>query len=204
MEAAGGMEGRMSVEAVRKLRGSLREFQQEVRDSASAVVMPANPVWGACETVNAIAAFDTEEAARAYERLSRLPETVRTPDGITRTYRPDSLLYDYNPPHGEEAAHRVPWLVKMVPWVDYGDIRENPAPPVGPVPEMRTYDGPRYGRDYDVGYGGPYSDMNHVKPGEVPMVPTPEDAEREQRLRERLVGLVEELAVGGAGEEDKP
>jgi hypothetical protein len=108
-------------------------------------VLLANPVWGRSETMNWIALFDTEEAARSYELASRLLSAVTTPDGIHRQYRPDSLLYDYN-----QYGMR---LDPMFPWTKYDGVAKNPTPPSGAMPKMGLLARPRYGVDYDVGFG---------------------------------------------------
>src|SRR3972149_1986325 len=92
----------------------LFDFQQYLLSwlkNPSAWLLQANPVWGSTETVNRIAIFDTKEKAEEYVRASELnpeisTEDRRTPEGFVRTYRPDSLLWDYNP-----AAFMEPMIV---------------------------------------------------------------------------------------------
>jgi len=154
----------------------LHQFMEVLRDwvmNPRAWLLQANPVWGSTETVNRIAIFDTKEGAEAYIEASKLqktddPETNRTDDGYARTFRPDSLLWDYNP-----RAYEAPMVIPAVPWIYYGEILENPPPPQGPAPVIQNYrtDHPRYGQDYDVGLGGPYTGMNHRTPDRPPALP---------------------------------
>lgn len=144
----------------------------------------ANPVWGRYETVNRIALFDTKEAAEAYLRASALPpsedpDLYKTNDGYQRSFRPDSLLWDYNLNEGR--GHISPAL----PWHHFEGVTANPTPPAGPIlngpkewsprgiPNLSEFstDHPRYGRDYDQGFGGPHTNMNHVVPGAPPAGP---------------------------------
>ena len=137
-------------------------------------VLLANPVWGRTETRNMIALFDSKEAAQAYVDGSKLPEGIpdedrKTPDGIFRSFRPDSLLWDYNPEFSGESDIRP-----MLPWIGYDGLMSNPAAPSGSIPMVdgAKLDRPKYGRDYDVGYGGPRSDVDDVRP-EVGHVESP-------------------------------
>ena len=179
----------MSILEVLSVQNDLKSFIDRPR----AFVLMANPVWGSAETMNGIALFDSEEALLAYVEGSRLLESVTTADGIRRTFRPDSLLYDYNDPLQEWRGCINP----MVPWEVYDGLTQNPLPPFGPMPELRLLTHPRYGQDYDVGYGPPrvveevvaadgvvvvrtkesgYTDMD----GEVPTVPDPSKASQEK------------------------
>lgn len=167
----------------------LFDFQQQVMQdwvqNPRAWLLQANPVWGRWETVNRIALFDTKEQAESYIEASRLPEVDdpkkhTTKDGYVRTFRPDSLLWDYN------IEMTRPMVVGMVPWFDYFDVvNRNPVPPSGHVqggprewsphgipeiPEVKTHH-PKYGRDYDQGFGGPRTDMDHVVPQAPPISP---------------------------------
>jgi len=147
------------------------DFQQNVLlerlRSPMAWLLKANPVWGSYETVNRIALFDTLEQAEAYLQASKLPEPATpgsntTEDGYSRSFRPDSLLFDYNDEKGAR-----PMIVPAILWHDYQGVLQNPIPPSGPAPDIRTRDSshiPRYGKDYDQGFGGPYSNMNQVVP----------------------------------------
>lgn len=155
----------------------LFDFQENVLTdwmrSPRAWVLVANPVWGSTETENRIALFDTKELAEAYIKASELPKVAnpddnKTADGYWRTYRSDSLLFDYNP-----TAWRGPMVRPAIPWHDYnGDIctppvQRNPSPPSGPAPALHNRTSEhllRYGVDYDQGSGGPYSNMNGVVP----------------------------------------
>ena len=147
----------MSINDAREQRRYFLGLCAEAQRNPTAFVLCANPVWGSSETTNAIAIFDTFEALKAYVQASLLPEPVRTTDGIYRSFRPDSLLYDYNPElfdneHGSRSIAEI--KTAMVPWIEY-TAHENPVPPVGQVPEMRMLAHPRYGVDYDKGYGPP-------------------------------------------------
>lgn len=147
------------------------DFQQGVLldwlRNPRAWILQANPVWGRFETVNRIALFDTLQQAEAYLAASKLPEAAvpgvnTTADGYSRTYRPDSLLFDYN----GEAGGR-PMIIPAIPWHDYQGVLQNPLPPTGPVPDLKSRDSshlPKYGVDYDQGFGGPHSDKNGVVP----------------------------------------
>ena len=149
-------------------------FQEEVLidwiRAPRAWLLQANPVWGSWETVNWIAIFDTKEQAEAYRNASKLPEPLkpednRTEDGYFRTYRPDSLLFDYN--HDETR----PMIVAAVPWLRYDEVQRNPAPPTGPAPALNNRTSEhlkRYGVDFDRGSGGPYTNMDGVVPEPPP------------------------------------
>lgn len=147
----------------------LFNFQEVLKDwvrNPRAWLLQANPVWGSTETVNRIALFDTKEQAEAYVKASELPKSEdpdanKTDDGYWRTYRPDSLLFDYNP-----TAWDMSMIVPAIPWRDYAGVERNPLPPAGPPPQLkRTSEHiPRYGRDYDYGLGGPYSNQDHKLP----------------------------------------
>ena len=164
-------------------------FQEQVlRDwirNPRAWVLLANPVWGSSETVNRIALFDTKEEAEAYLEASKLPESedpeaYLTKDGYYRTFRPDSFLWDYNP-----SAHGRPMVIPMIPWQGYEGVQRNPPRPSGPIlngpkewsprgiPPLKNLatNHPRYGRDYDEGFGAPYSDMNGALPEPPPIPP---------------------------------
>lgn len=165
----------------------LIDFQLVLKEWISwprAWLLQANPVWGSYETVNRIALFDTKEMAAAYLEASKLPKVEdpkqhTTKDGYHRTFRPDSLLWDYN------LEDSRPMIVPAVPWYFYGSVTENPTPPSGPIsggprewsphgvpvlPELETHH-PRYGRDFDQGYGGPRTNMDGVVPQEPPIKP---------------------------------
>jgi hypothetical protein len=159
----------------------LFDFQVDVlRDwlrNPRAWLLRANPVWGSHETVNQIALFDTKEQAEAYVKASELPKPLnpddnRTDDGYWRTYRPDSLLFDYN-----AQAWDGPMVVPAIPWHDYDGVQKNRTPPTGPAPALNTRTSAhisRYGHDYDVGLGGPYSNENQ----RLPEPPLAEDKSR--------------------------
>jgi hypothetical protein len=133
-------------------------------------LLQANPVWGRFETVNRIALFDTKEQAEAYLEASKLPETKdpserTTEDKYVRSFRSDSLLFDYNLEAGGRSM-----IVPTLPWYDYEGVSQNPVPPSGPAPDLksRTTSHPKYGVDYDQGMGGPYSNMDRALPEPQP------------------------------------
>lgn len=155
----------MSVQELFDLQERLKTWLEPPR----AWVLLANPVWGSTETVNKIALFDTREQAEAYGRASELPKPAnpddhKTKDSYYRTFRPDSLLWDYNP-----TAHDGHMIQPAIPWFRYDGVIQNPVPPSGPVPDLSLYktEHVRYGVDYDRGLGGPYSNMDHATP-EIP------------------------------------
>lgn len=163
----------------------LSRFQKETladwcRNPRAWFIM-ANPVWGRSETVNRIAVFDTKEMAEAYLLASRLPESkdpeiYKTNDGYYRSFRPDSLLWDYNYYEFRQQVHPV------LPWEPLNDLKVNPTPPSGPIvngpkewsphgiPNLSDFstNHPQYGRDFDQGFGGPRTNMDGVVPGEPP------------------------------------
>jgi hypothetical protein len=151
----------------------LFDFQEHLKtwiENPRAWVLLANPVWGSAETVNRIALFDTREQAEAYGRASELPKPAypddhKTKDGYYRTFRPDSLLWDYNP-----TAYHGPMIQPATPWLRYDGVVRNPVPPSGAAPDLAPYktEHARYGVDYDRGLGGPYSNMDHAAPGAPP------------------------------------
>lgn len=135
-----------------------REELMEFMNNPRAWILMANPVWGRMETINNIALFDTIEQAMNYEKACRLPAPVSTPDGIMRSYRPDSLLYDYN---------TIFSFDPMRPWMVYLNVVENPTIPLGDLPPVEQWGQlthPRYGVHYDAGIGGPRTNMDHAVP----------------------------------------
>jgi hypothetical protein len=155
------------------------EFQKVLLQQASnplAWLLRANPVWGRYEDVNRIALFDTKEAAERYLEaavLPKLPEGAdrdiyKTADGYWRSFRPDSLLWDYNL---EETDRQM--IVPAIPWYSYDGIPWNPLPLLGPAPDIHQYftNHARYGRDYDVGFGGPRTDVSAEVPAHPPAAP---------------------------------
>lgn len=171
----------MSVQELFDDQDKLEEILRRHSQHPQAWAIRANPVWGSAETVNLIAIFDTEEAAQAYWDASLLPknlkpEECKTPDGIYRSFRPDSLLWDYNP-HCFMGSEPVAPADPAFPYRPQG-VQVNPAPPSGQIPEvdgMKLNKG-RYGRDFDQGRGGPYTDMSGAKP-ETGHVESPERIE---------------------------
>lgn len=162
-------------------KGELLDWVRNPR----AWVLRANPVWGRTETRNRIAIFDTHEMAKAYFEASKLPELgpgeshekYKTNDGYYRSFRPDSLLWDYNPDE-----YGGPLFEPAFPWFAYEGVTMNPTPPSGPIlngpkewspsglPNLKDFstNKPQYGRDYDQGFGGPHSNMDHVLPDPPP------------------------------------
>lgn len=159
-------------------------FQEELKKKLLAEPMAwllqANPVWGRSETVNRIALFDTKAAAERYLESSKLPalpkdadhEIYKTEDGYYRTFRPDSLLWDYNCDAG--GMHMI---VPAIPWLVYEGVQQNPLPLLGEPPKIEGFytDHPKYGRDYDVGFGGPHTDTSRALPAAPPAAPPETD-----------------------------
>lgn len=148
----------------------LFDFQESLRDwveNPRAWLLQANPVWASSETVNRIALFDTKEAVLAYIEASRLPKVAdpkdnTTRDGYHRTFRPDSLLWDYN----ADEFH-APLMTPAIPWTLYVGVAQNPLPPTGAAPPLNNFDSahlPRYGQDFDQGHGGPYTNADGAVP----------------------------------------
>lgn len=103
---------------------------------APAIVLVANSVWGRAENVTAIAVFDSRQMAEAYELASRLP-AGRNEDDRWRTYRPDSLLWDYNMGTYFRGLGSNPkgMFHPALPWVDLSSLPRNPPPPASIPPE---------------------------------------------------------------------
>lgn len=104
-------------------------------------VLVSNGIYHRMEHISTVAIFDTPEQLEAYYEASRLPEPVRTDeDGrhMSRLFRPDSLLWDFNGgAHTYDRAGR-PVTVHAIPadpLTLYGCPR-NPTPPSGPVPPI--------------------------------------------------------------------
>jgi len=99
--------------------------------------------FGRAEANDVVALFDTEELCKAYVEASKLPEgwfadiAGGSPrlDGFFRSYRPDSLLWDYNPLY-----EGMVWPVRIRNILDRGHagLPANPAPPSRPVAEIIT------------------------------------------------------------------
>lgn len=107
-------------------------FLDHLDNTPSAWVLVANSVWERAENVTTIALFDEYADVLAYVAASRLPEGVSTKGHRTihRSFRPDSLLWDFNAEPEPElhvlwaahaAANRMP--VRHLPI--------NPTPPTG-------------------------------------------------------------------------
>lgn len=132
----------------------LLEIQQVLEREPLAFILVANSVWGRNEDAELVALFDTLEQAQAYEKACRLPEPIvqliyRRVDTLTeigverhdypmsRSYRPDSLLWDFNPPfdHGQgpTCGIYVPTFSRAPVGFDYAGCPKNPEPPSGPI-----------------------------------------------------------------------
>lgn len=175
----------MSIQEMRDVGAQMKQIVDGWVANPKAWVLQANPVWGRSETVNRIALFDTKEQAEAYLEASKLPEGLTpaertTKDEYNRSFRSDSLLWDYNP-----TAWDMPMIHGAIPWHNYdGDIctppvtQNPPLPPPKTVEEIKAMlwsiglraptDHPRYGKDFDVGYGGPRTNMDGVTPTRAP------------------------------------
>lgn len=127
----------MSIQMYKFNRETIFAFRDgvEARYKASPEIwaIVCNPMHDKAEVVRCVAVFDTAAQANEYVRQSRLPVKVRTADGMIRTFRPDSLLFDYNHEHWDHGDLIVwPVVNAVFAW----DCAENPAPPAGPVPVM--------------------------------------------------------------------
>lgn len=164
----------MTIAELERAYEQISEIIDRCEEEPLAWILAANPVWGRAESINVVAIFDTREEATEYERASRLkPDDdkfyIRTDDGIIRKYRSDSLLYDYNPagPLWQTSDGVESMLVPARPAPDIGSIVQNPLPPTGECPVLTNLRKPRYGKDYDQGFGPPpggYIDTDGVKP----------------------------------------
>ena len=171
----------MSVMEMHEVANQIKQICDGWFANPKAWLLQANPVWGSTETVNRIALFDTKEQAEAYLEASKLPEALThdertTKDGYHRSFRSDSLLWDYNP-----TAYERPMVVPAVPWHKYdGDmfssaVSQNPLPPLPKtVEELRAMlfsiglraptEHAQYGKDFDRGYGGQRTNMDGESP----------------------------------------
>jgi hypothetical protein len=163
----------MAIRDLINLQATLQRHEDEIRTLLNttpplAWVIVANPVWGRAEDLNCIAVFDTRELAIAYEAASRLKQPDMGPDGkIYRTYRSDSLLWDYNPEGVHQRRGPEFMIVPAGLRLPVADFSHNPAPPSGDDPPLLPLNKPRYGEDYDVGRGPGetgYTDSSHVVP----------------------------------------
>lgn len=109
----------------------------------TAVVLLGNPVMSRYETRVPVAAFDNIELLKTYLNSSALPDVPNAHnlyrrDGVFRSWRPDSILWDYNGGLSFQVKGR--WdemdVVPMCPWMDYGFIPHNPSPPTGLIPDF--------------------------------------------------------------------
>jgi hypothetical protein len=135
----------------------------------------ANPVWGRTEDTNLVAVFDTEEQARAYIAASKLEKpSVDAGGKYVRAFRPDSLLWDYNPMafiNGRDPNDLV-WGITN-PFADIEGAEQSPPAPEGPCPPLsRVTEHGQYGRDYDVGAGPPREIMDVKMDGEKIVIET--------------------------------
>lgn len=118
-------------------------FQQRIRtellNPPECWVLLAN-TFGRAEDNDAVALFDTKELGDAYVEASKLPENwaagvaprVPSIDGFFRTYRPDSLLWDFNPLY-QGMVYRVRLMDTLR---GYDHLPINPEPPNRPVVEI--------------------------------------------------------------------
>lgn len=133
--AGDGIGGLLRVQAALKSYMGRRSGPVELR---------LNGIYQNHEASACVAIFDTERDAIEYFKSALLPEDQRytDPGGYFRSFRSDSLCYNYNP-HGPgriEEGHGI--LFSMVPWKDYDDDslfgddppERNPAPLTGPPP----------------------------------------------------------------------
>jgi hypothetical protein len=136
---------------IQALHEQILDVQERFEREPEAWCVVSNPVWGRSEDMNPVALFDTKELATAYIEASLLPEQVMVPDGqrtITRSYRPDSVLWNYNHTNGTVVVVFPPLIGVPV------SLPENPAPPSGPLPDTEAFPKlvhPKYGVDYGEG-----------------------------------------------------
>lgn len=138
----------MSIQDYKREREALRALHEELKQGPPrAWLLVANCIFARAEDFDPLAIFDTREQAEAYEKAARLfPKTsdgsdgVRTRDGMFRRYRPDSLLWNYNPDImiGQESMAVPVWAVMGV-----GNLPENPEPPSTPlnIENIKSLDG---------------------------------------------------------------
>jgi hypothetical protein len=105
----------------------------------------ANSVHARAEDETLLAVFDTAEQAEAYIEASRLPTDwsyeQRNVQGRIRSFRPDSLLWDFNNTRGISSSTGIVVAINNVlidfngnGW-DRAPVAINPSPPSGPMPE---------------------------------------------------------------------
>lgn len=125
---------------------SVAEFlarQAEVfSDPPECWVIVANSVHGKAENFDIVAAFDTKELAETYVRTSLLPadwdNERRHVQERFRSFRPDSLLWNYNNDvwlHGAAPESDL-LIVRRVRslTIRLDDAPINPTPPAGEMP----------------------------------------------------------------------
>lgn len=129
----------MTIADVLAMRQQLEAFMA----NNTAVMLLANPVMSRYETRVPVAAFDNLGLLEAYLKSSALPaipnaHNVYRRDGVFRSWRPDSVLWDYNGGLSFQTVGR--WndldVAPMCPWVNYGYIPFNPVPPTGLIPDF--------------------------------------------------------------------
>ena len=128
--------------AVEGLEG-LWAVQEALRRYLSRPVGPVelrlNSVFTNFENDTCVAIFDNATAALAYFNSALLPESLRFTDtnGYFRSFRQDSLCYDFNPHGGNEGDEGKGILEVALPWNCYdgsGGFFGTPAPARNPTP----------------------------------------------------------------------
>lgn len=153
----------MSVAELKMIRGEIDEHHRRIDEliekcaqTPIAWAIISNPVYSRAEVTVVVALFDTQEAAEDYYEKSKLD--VVTPveqvdRTIYRTFRPDSVLWDYNArPLLLSRSGTCPVVPASPAW-DLSSVPINPDPPAGPCPPLTELDKPQYGKDYARGQG---------------------------------------------------
>lgn len=78
------------------------------------------------EITQNLAMFSTELLAQAYLESCELPKTIQVGQWVHH-FRPDSILWWHNKPFSYDHQGVLPCM----PWLDYGDLFQDPAPPEG-------------------------------------------------------------------------
>jgi len=134
--AQGGVAGLFQVQDALKRYLSRPDGPVELR---------LNGVYMNCENDVCVALFDTADAARAYFAAALLPKHLRYTsegDGRFRSFRSDSICYDFNPHGGDTITEGERILAAALPWNVYNSqnrpferpVFMNPVPPTGPPP----------------------------------------------------------------------
>ncbi len=123
------------------------EHQRKIIDLAAAApscwAIVANSVHARAEQKAIVAVFDTPELAEAYVEASLLPDDMppeeRRIDDRYRSFRPDSLLWDYNVGFEHLVVELKSPLVAITMEGGWNGFNgppppQNPAPPYGPLP----------------------------------------------------------------------